>query len=75
LTLRPGIDSDHLLNHRTSPYNEDAAHKLTVHTAVTALLYKAGHLTLPAGPLLYENITLNELVGEIKNVNSDNPRI
>ena len=65
----------HLLRHKASPYNEEAAHKLTVHSAVTALLHKVEHPTLPVDPLFYEDITLQELqvVGETKNLNSDNP--
>ena len=43
---------------------------MTVHTAVTALLHKLEHPTLP-DPLFYEDITLHELAGEIKNLNSD----
>jgi len=61
----------HLLKHKVSPYNEEAAHKLNVHTAVTALLHKVEHPTLPVDSLFYENITLQEIVGEIKNLNSD----
>jgi len=44
----------HLLRHKASPYNEEAAHKLTVHSAVTALLHKVEH----PDPLFYEDITL-----------------
>jgi len=61
----------HLLKHKASPYNEEAAHKLTVHSTVTALLHKVEHPTLPLDPLFYEDITLQELVGEIKNLNFD----
>jgi len=61
----------HLVKHNASPYNEEAAHKLTVHSAVTALFHKVEHPTLPVDPLFCEDITLQELVGEIKNFNSD----
>ena len=53
----------HLLKNKVSPYNEEAAHKLTVHTAVAALLHKVEHPTLPVDPLFYEDITRQELVG------------
>jgi len=61
----------HLLRH--SPYNEEAAQKVTVHFAVCALLHKVEHPTLPVDPLFYEDITLHKLAGasEIKNLNSD----
>ena len=61
----------HLLKHKASPFNGEAAHKLSVHTAVTALLHKVEHPTLPVDHLFYEDITLQELVGEVKNLNSD----
>jgi len=61
----------HLLKHKASPYNEEAAHKLTVHSAVTALLHKVEHPTLPLDPLFYEYITLQEFIGEIQNLDSD----
>jgi len=34
-------------------------------------LHKVEHPTLPVDPLFYEDITLHELAGEIKNLNSD----
>ena len=40
----------HLLKHKASPYNEETAHKLSVHTAVTALLHEVEHPTLPVDP-------------------------
>jgi len=46
-------------------------HKLTVHTAVTALLHKVEHPTLLVDPLFYEDVSLQELIGAIKNLNSD----
>jgi len=54
----------HLLKHKASPHNEDAAHELTVHTAatVTALFHKVERPTLPVDSLFYEDITLNSLV-------------
>jgi len=55
----------HLLKHKASPHNEDAAHILTVHTAVTALFHKIERPTLPVDSLFYEDITLHKLVGEI----------
>jgi hypothetical protein len=62
----------HLLKHKALPYNEEAAHKLSVHTAVTALLHKVEHPTLPVDPLFYEDITLRELAAETKNLTSTN---
>ena len=53
----------HLLKHKASPYNEEAAHKLTEYASVAALLHKVEHPTLPVDPLFYEDITLHELAG------------
>jgi len=61
----------HLLRHKTSPYNEEAAQKLTEHFAGRALLHEVEHPTLPVDPLFYEDITRHELTVEIKNLNSD----
>ena len=61
----------HLLRHKASPYNEEAAQKVTVHFAVRQLLHKVENPTLPVDPLFYEDITLHELADEIKNLNSD----
>jgi len=38
---------------------------------VREILHKIEHPTLPVDPLFYEDITLHELAGEIKNLNSD----
>jgi len=46
----------HLLKHKASPYNQKASHKLTVHTAVTALLHKVEHPTLPEDPLFLRTL-------------------
>jgi len=61
----------HLLKHKSSPYNEAAAHKLSVHSAVRALLRKVEHIILPVDPLFHEEITRQELAAEIKKLNSD----
>ena len=61
----------HLLKHKASTYNEESAHKLTVQTAEKTLLQKVEHTTIPVDPLFYEDDTLQEFVGEIKNLNSD----
>jgi len=61
----------HFLRHKASPYNEEAAQKSSVHFAVRKLLHKVEHPTLPADPLFYEDISLHELAGEIKNLISD----
>jgi len=62
----------HLLKqHKASPYNEEAAHKLIVYTSASALLHKVEHPTLPVDPVFYEDITPHELAGEIKNLNLD----
>jgi len=42
----------HLLRHKTSPYNEEAAQKLTEHFAGRALLHEVEHPTLPVDPIL-----------------------
>ena len=55
----------HLSGHKASPYNEEAAKKITVHFAVRELLHTVEHPTLPVDPLFYEDITLHELAGEI----------
>jgi len=61
----------HLLKHKSSPYNENAAHKLSVHSAVRALPYEVEHPILPVDPLFHEAITRQELAAEIKKLNSD----
>jgi len=61
----------HLLKHKSSPYNEAAAHKLSVHSAVRAILQKVEHPILPVDPLFHEAITRQELAAEIKKQNSD----
>jgi len=38
---------------------------------VRELLHKVERPTLPVDPLFHEDITLHELAGEIKNLNSD----
>jgi len=60
----------HLLKHRSSPYNEAAAQKLSVRLAVRALLHKVEHPILPVDPLFHETITTQELAAEIKKTES-----
>ena len=61
----------HLLKHKSLPYNEAAAQKLAMHSATWALLQKVKNLTLPVNPLFHEEITRQEIVTEIKKLNSD----
>jgi len=61
----------HLLKHKSSPYNEAAAQKIAMHSAARALLYKVEHPILPVDPLFQQEITRQELVSEIKKLNSD----
>jgi len=61
----------YLLKHKSSPYNEAAAHKLSVHSAVRALLRKVEHPILPVDPLFHKEISRQELAAEIKKLNSD----
>jgi len=61
----------HLLKHKSSSYNEAAAHKVSAHSAVRALLHKVEHPILPVDPLFHEAITRQELAAEIKKLNSD----
>jgi len=67
-------------NYKSSPYNENAAHKLSVHSAVRALLHElehpilpieVEHPILPIDPLFHEAITRQELAVEIKKQNFD----
>ena len=55
----------HLLRHKASPYNEEAAQKLTVHFSVRALLHQVEQPTLQVDLLFYEDITPHELAAEI----------
>ena len=61
----------HLLKHKSSPYNEAAAHKMSAHSDVRALLHKVEHPILPVDHLFHEAITRHELAAEIKKLNSD----
>jgi len=61
----------HLLKHKSSPYNEAVAHKLSVHSAVRALLRKVEHPILPVDPLFHEEIIRQELAAEIQKLDFD----
>ena len=61
----------HLLKHKSSPYNEAAAQKIAMHSAARALLYKVEYPILPVDPLFQQEITRQEVVSEIKKLNSD----
>ena len=61
----------HLPKHKSSPYNEAAAQKIAIHSTAQALLQKVEHPILPVDPLFHGQITRQELVTEIKKLNSD----
>jgi len=65
---------NHLLKHKSSPYNEAAAQKLSVHYAVRALLHKVEHTILPVDPLFHEAITRQELAAEIRKLTYNQQR-